>query len=543
MRDDVRRLFSQLSLFSIPISCVNIEIHQQIGVEYLVLIQLLLVFSDIENKGELVESISESIKNASRPLCLNIAVHESFKECVNEESLTHLPRVRSFVYYSDEKNFLNLLLSEVKATHFLHLKGPYFFLPKWDLILYFRYKKIVKKRALLTGVIFGPHSHAKAQAFLPGVDVFNSADTFSIIAGLPLVHSERPVRTLIINPALIFGSVDFLSQVNAALDTLSIEAYIAEYEVYAIDRIPFWPVAWLSASQQRPNLSQNNNNTLQRFERMTGLTKHEGKIDCSPLLGLFFQAKDYGQIASKYQFKNVIKEMKKWKQKTYKKNKNSILWVSGYIDFQRENEMETLSMLRFHFLALLENLSMLIFTGGSQERYIRSNHPNTQNYPTYLLNDQKNSNISKKQFFTQHKFELLLTACKRQTEFTHYLWGDLDLLHYPIKSDVQLNFEHLMDEKIHLAIVDDVMDLSFVVVPKDMIKRLNEAIDYEIYNFKVLMRQYSEIEAFKDIYNKNPEWFTLHKMIQPKMLGLTIFPRTWLSQADQSILYYYNYEN
>jgi len=536
--------------------------------------RLLLILSPPLDADEAQRTIRRAMENASRPLGLRFAVPDQL-----QDALSALPETCPFLFYRAAVGLEALLPLLTDETHFLLLSGEHAFSPRWDASL-LRTFHALGKRALLTGsmrpwdanpavsvedaptqripklgsdlsalrkslaqrgaqaVQSIPHPsvrfHAKpvsgSEAFLPAFKESLDDGAVAIGRGLPLICAKGPVKTLLIDPALLMGETSFLKECELRPETLSLAAYVAGYAIFALHEPWLWPVRELPVRKLiRPDANVLPGTTVSRFEQLLGF--HYGQLHSvgKAAMGLFGPEDTYAQqMPAALRIKQALRLARlSWKET------HMPLLVSAFIDLPAPRNSPAFYTLRFGFLRRIASLPLLLYTGGSQERALRSVFPNTQSYPDHGLLPlsllQEGMNPS--QHFTRSKPLLMLRSAKKRVEFTHVAWVDMDTLAHPVCTDAVPDLHSLMDDRIHLATVDGIPDASFLVIPVKYLPSIARQtlsitqLDAELH------RDFSEEMLWQRLFHKKPDWFAIHPMPRRRLLFLSLFDRELLSAS------------
>ena len=349
------------------------------------------------------------------------------------------PHAADAVFYEGDEPFKAALPLLSDETHFLHLTGPHGFSPKWDARL-LALEHGCPRAALLTASVSPPVEGIPAPAADPDADTRVCAkappaprppvppeaclpalaDRFEdgaaeIVRGLPLVCAAGPVRTLVADPALVFGPVRFLREADLALDTLSIAAYVAGYAVFALPGAPLWPLRepprrWL----RRPVPDALPGTTLSRFEQLAGFRYDQRRAGVRTTWGLFGVENTYPQrLPYSLRLAQRTRAARMRLSERYMP-----LLVTAFIDLPRPRRPVAAYILRFGFLKAVESLPLLLYTGGAQERLLRAGFPNTQSYPdnAVLPRALLNLGMSRADHFLRSKPLLLRRAASRRPD-------------------------------------------------------------------------------------------------------------------------------
>ena len=515
---------------------------------------MLVILSSLPDVSEAAQTAQRALAAAARPTGLRFAVPEACREGFDQEDA---------LFYSGEEPLEAMLPLLTDETHFLHLMGAHGFAPKWDARLYDALRH-VSGPALLSASVSPPveavpapvadadadtrvydraargtaplpRPAVEAEACLPALADRFEDNAVQIVRGLPLVCAAAPVRTLVADPALLFGPVDFLRKAEPALATLSIAAYVAGFSVHALPDAPLWPLAkpprrWL----RRPVPDALPGTTLNRFEQLAGFRYDRQRAGVRTTWGLVGAEDVYPQrLPRGLRLAQHARATRMRLSERYMP-----LLVTAFVDLPSPRRPVAAYILRFGFLKAVESLPLLLYTGGAQERLLRAGFPNTQSYPdnAVLPRSLMGMGMSPTDHFRRSKPLLMLRAASRRPEFTHAAWIDMDILPHPICREAVPSFGRLMDDRIHLATVDGVPDPSFVVAPVELLGRLCSRTKAVTQLDAELKRGWSEEVLWTRLIDEAPDLFALHPMPRRRLLFLTVFDPQLLGARLRALL-------
>lgn len=528
--------------------------------------RMLVLLSRMENGDAAAQTVLRALHAAARPYGMRFLVSSAFREAFSPHQ-TQIDALRAnAVLFSDAAGSPGDALPHLTdETHFLFLMGAHDFAPRWDAALWDALRAVPERDALLTACVRPPTGESRtsceplrrsaptsrapfsddrptrvmpklgetasppfvpAEAYLPALSPPVAENTFRLCYGLPLVCAAQPVRTLLIDPALLLGSVDFLKSARLTCDTLSIAAYMAGIPVYALPQPALWPLH--EASSRVLTLpAAMAGSSLGRFEQLVGLRREVGRTAVKTAWGLFGVEDAYKQ-----RMPRSIAAVQRLRATRMRLRENQApLLITAFIDLPTPQPADPY-VLRFGFLKEIRSLPLLLYTGGRQERALRASFPNTLSYPdnNLLPKSLLFGGMTAEQHFRRSKPLLLLRSALRHPELTHVAWVDADVLPHPVCPDAAPDFSALMDDRIHIATIDGVPDASFVIVPTEHAALLAKETKSLTLLDAELKRSLDEPPLWQRLIQKFPDLFTLHPMPGRRLLFLTAFHPQLLGQ-------------
>lgn len=483
--------------------------------------RLLVVISALPDADAALDAVLTALSAAKRPCGLRFALPARFQDAL--ESALHATGalgVGDLKYYDEAQGLAALRPLLTDETHFLHLRGAYGFADGWDALLHRRFARLRAPRALLTAMIQG--EGGVAQAYLPAVAGFAGEGAVRLGAGIAVVSSAMPVKTLLVNPACLFARVTFLHAPSTALETLSVIAYALELPAYALDCAPFWP---LSHKQRAPVLVSPGPEVLPptviaRFEQLAGISFAQQTATVRASHGLFQVEDGYPQrLAWRLWLPHQISAL------LHRPDPPQPLVVTAFIDQPEALKPPQSYLIRFAYLMALKHLPLTLYAGGAMERQLRSRFPNTLAYPdnSLLPRSLLSEGMTPMQLMRRSKLLLLQRTLRAYPSFSHVMWLDIDALPHPICPQAMPSFAHLMDDRVHIAWVDGEPDASAIIVPKEKLLLLVREVQAATQFTAAAHGSFAERELLRHLVAKYPDVFTLHPLPKRELLFLTCF--------------------
>ena len=496
------------------------------------LARTLVILSSLEDAGAARRTVMAAYNQAQSPAGLRFALPEAFRAALMEETEENEEMPFSALrFYADGDGLENL--SQCEESFFLALQTEYDFSAMWDREIQSRFNK-VEYHALLTGCMGPASEQLEPQAYLPAFGM-QEGDRVPIIRGLPLVCSAEPVRTMVADPALLFGRPQIFEKMDHNRDVISLAAHIANVPVYALDRPVLWPVKALPRRWfLRPTGDLLRYPSVQRFEQLAGFRNEPGALSLRYSWGLYNASETYAQkLPAALAVQGHIRS---FLQKVDRPQVPHL--ISAFVDLPKPSKPLEVYMLRFTYLNALKNLPLTLYTGGRCERYLRGLCPNARSYPerTVLPRHYLQQKMAPKDHLGRSKWLLMRKTAAENPSFTHVAWINMDMLHYPICPDVLPDFSPLMDDRIHLAVVNGKPDPSFIVAPSHRLGLISRECE-SMSQFDVEVgRSTTEEALIQRLYDRYSDLFTLHPMPKKHLLFHWVLDKRLLDARYKALL-------
>lgn len=494
------------------------------------LTRILVALMNMPNEGAALRTVAWAWKRAGSPNGLRFALSRRLEKPVLE-SLPEMGMESSiFSFYGERGGLANVAENMGDATHFLSLSGEYDFAPQWDYQLMNRYGKIPSKAPLMTAMIGDDGGKTEPQAYLPALSEEFGINGVRLQKGLPLVCSQAPVPTIVVNPSFLMGKKEVLHTMDLRPATLSFAAYVAAVPVYALDCAPLWPVGvQLPVYLERPVQDVLPGTTIARFEQLAGFHYEQKRAGLRTNWGLFTTENTYPQ---------KMPPRKLQIGKLFKSEIEQPVLVTAFVDLPNARKPALYYVLRFGFLHQLQNLPLYLYTGGSVERQLRSMCNNARSYPENNLLPTVfcKQGMSKKDWFSRNKLLLMERIARQHPEMSHVAWVDMDTLRHPVCPDAKPDFSAFMDRHIHIATVHGVPDDSFIIAPAWVLRKLAaEITDRTLLDIE-LEHNLSHESLLLYLMDKYHDLIQPHPMPAKKLLFATGFDPALLDQRYRLLL-------
>jgi len=496
---------------------------------------ILVMLNGQPDAASVRRTILAAYDQAASPVGLRFAMPNAFEEALTSEdgANAELPK-DSLLFYEDtgKLDILPALTSE--ENYFLSLLGEYDFAALWDRELLGSFGK-VEYNALLTGSMGAASEGLEPQAYLPAFTKRMDNNRVQIERGLPLVSSAAPVHTMVADPGLIFGRVSILRKMELNWETLSLAAHVSNIPVYVLDKPVLWPVKELPVRWlQRPTPDMMKVPNVARFERLAGLSREPGALTLRYEWGLYNAGETYPQkLPASMAIKGRIRSLFASREEPDMPH-----LISAFVDLPDPPKPWDVYMLRFIYLNALKNLPLTLYTGGKCERYLRGLCTNARSYPerAVLPRDYLKRKMTEKDHLGRSKWLLMRKTAIENPSYSHVAWINMDMLHYPICPDVLPDFSPLMDDRIHLALVGDQPDASFIVAPVHRLGLIGREVE-SMSQFDVEVgRSLTESALIQRLYDRYSDLFALHPMPKKHLLFHWVLDRRLLDARHRALL-------
>ncbi len=496
---------------------------------------ILVVLNGQPDAASARRTIQAAYDQALSPAGLRFALPDVFQNALTAEADENheLPK-DALLFYEDTGKLDVLPRLATEETFFLSLLGEYDFGALWDKEILSRFAKL-EYDALLTGTMGAAEEGVEPQAYLPAFTQQMENGRVRIDRGLPLVSSAAPVRTMVVDPGLLFGRVSLLTKMELDWETLSLAAHVVDIPVYALDRPALWPmralpVRWI----ERPSPEMLKIPTVARFEQLSGFHCQPGALSIRFEWGLYNATETYAQkLPAAMALKTGLRSF--FRNRELPETPH---FISAFIDLPDRPKPDDVYMLRFTYLNAMKNLPLTLYTGGRCERYLRGLCTNARSYPErgVLPRSYLERKMTEKDHFGRSKWLLMRKTAVENPSYTHVAWVNMDMLHYPICPDAMPDFSPLMDDRIHLAVVNGKPDASLIVAPVHRLGLIGREVE-SMSQFDVEVgRSLTEEALILRLYHSYSDLFALHPMPKRHLLFHWVLDRRLVDARHRALL-------
>ena len=166
----------------------------------------------------------------------------------------------------------------------------------------------------------------------------------------------------------------------------------------------------------------------------------------------------------------------------------------------------------FKYLTAIRNLALLCYADSETIRKISPIHPNVLEYKRYYsLQTESVVGPDETLNFIKLSKPFMLSATREKfLTHSHYVWMDFGCLRYPVYEHAWLDWENVCTDRIVLAMVGGVPDLSMLVVPERLIRPLCKEIADRCARETGRLPQ--ETTLWMLLIHDKPEWFDLRPL-------------------------------
>ena len=381
------------------------------------------------------------------------------------------------------------------------------FSPNWDreLLRALRWcQKAVSQRSVLTGYL--PRQIDPIDAVYPvAAERIDRRDQLHFRRGTPLRYAVHPVPSAFLHPAFCFAPAAFFRAVARRGGPTFLAAYAERWDIYTLHR----PVIHMLADSDVPLVS------LRGLEEHPGLDRFEARTGVHVAQRRLSPRAECGIITTDMSFESRV-PMATRVQEALRDLDNRVtkidpLCVTAWLTLP-DVKLDEQRMIRFRRMCAMKNVQLVCYADTASAGKIALSFPQVQEYRRYYGLDVPSAAAREdlRNYIKLCKPFLLARAAQNSLRFSHYLWVDFDLLHYPAYERAALDWETICRDRVMMAVVDGRPDTSMIAVPQRLLEDVCGAFTQLIGEDLQKHLPLPEEKAFwVRLMHLHPDWFEL----------------------------------
>ena len=382
--------------------------------------------------------------------------------------------------------------------------------------------------SVLTGYL--PRPQDPVDAVCPvAAQAFDEEGRLCFHKGMPLRYAASPVRSAFLHPDFCFAPSAFFRDWSEEPGPRFLAAFRRKWEVYTLHK----PVLHMMGEAFVPPCGvRSEDGPFSRFE-----TRFSLKFATRQLSAMARQGVCAADRACPMHVPYAVRAQEAVRDLLSRRSKLAPLCVTAWVP-QQEQPAYMLEeyMCWFRHLSRLKALPLLCFAEGAMAKRVSLMHPNMLDYKArYGLQARGSSRWrGTKTYARLSKAFLLAQAREKFLHHTHYIWMDFSYQRYPIYERAAFEWGNICQDKITLATVEGMPDLSMIAVPDERVLTLCRELT-------ALCEQYlqdeerlpEEEEIWLRMMVEHPDWFCTVEMPGRREL----FTMTMMSREEEAHAY------
>ncbi|MBR6027519.1 MAG: hypothetical protein IKP40_00405 [Clostridia bacterium] len=388
------------------------------------------------------------------------------------------------------------------------------FTPRWDLRLNQELEACGAGDCALTG--FLPAATDAVDAVCPVAAAgFDEQGRLLLGRGTPLRYAKRSERSAFLHPEFCFAPAAFFRAAAEAGPPYFLAAFRRRWRLYTLRepilrRVEDRPLPPCDPPPEGPALG--------RFERFFGLSFAERTLSDRAMVGLWT-----ADLTARTSVPLRVRLRERLRTLDNAVSRLDPLCVTACYAAPEAGDA---ALARFRYLSGIRQLQLLCYADRQAALRLKPVHPYIAELragvglpspvPVSRQNAGRWARLSKA-FLLQH-------ARSKDMSRTHYVWIDYDYLGYPVYRNAALDWETVCCERVTLALVDGVPDLSMFTVPQELLPLLTREISGRCEEAAAQgLGLPGERALWQGLMAEYPEWFNLIPLPTPKeLLSLTL---------------------
>ena len=384
------------------------------------------------------------------------------------------------------------------------------FAPRWDADLLRDLKRCQSgraSRAVLTGYL--PRSQDPVDAVCPvAADAFDANGMLLFHRGTPLRYARSAQPAAFVHPDFCFGPAAFFREPTEEQEPYFLRAFRNHWSVYTACK-PRIRLLWddLIPPCDIRGCEEGRRETVRPFEQRFGLRFAKRQLSPMARQGIFNEDMTYPMRVPL-----TVKTQEIFRGLTSRADCTPLCVTACLtLPYPSPNlPEEYLSW--FKRLIAIRNLALLCYADSETIRKISPIHPNVLEYKRrYSLQTESVVGPDEALNYIKLSKPFLLGATREKfLTHSHYVWMDFGCLRYPVYEHAWLDWESICTDRIVLATVGGVPDLSMLVVPERLVRPLCKEIADRCARETGRLPQ--ETTLWKLLIHDKPEWFDLRPL-------------------------------
>ena len=380
----------------------------------------------------------------------------------------------------------------------------------WDAALICDLRRCQRGRthkAVLTGYL--PRSQDPVDAVCPvAADTFDAKGLLLFHRGTPLRYARSAQPAAFIHPDFCFGPAAFFRESEEADEPIFLRAFRQHWNLYTPVK-PRIRLLWDDAVPPCDTrcCEEGRKETVRPFEQRFGIRFAKRQLSPMTRQGVFTEDMTYPMRVPL-----AVKTQEIFRSLTSRADCTPLCVTASLTLPHAPPNLPEEYLSWFKHLTALRNLALLCYADSETIRRIAPLHPNVLEYKRrYSLQTESVVGPDEALNYIKLSKPFLLNATREKfLTHSHYVWMDFGCLRYPVYEHAWLDWESICTDRIVLATVGGVPDLSMLVVPERLVRPLCKEIADRCARETGRLPQ--ETTLWKLLIHDKPEWFDLRPL-------------------------------
>lgn len=361
------------------------------------------------------------------------------------------------------------------------------------------------------------------------VDSIDEQGMLRFHRGTPLRYVQEPQRSAMIHPDFCFAPAALFRELEHSSGPVFLRAHRLDWKVYTLHR-PLIRLAWETPVLpcHVMELEHGGDRKLRQFEQLWGIHLASGQLSARLRRGVFAQDRKLPvRIPLSVRLREHLRAA--WRGRLRVKPQ----CVTASVTLSASPHLPEEYLDWFGHLQALRRMKLLCYANGEHLRRLTKTHTVVREYrrryglPVQAAGEERTLNLLK-----LSKPFLLRTTREKQLTDSHYVWIDFGCLRYPMYRHTMLDWDVLCSDRIVLAAVNGVPDLSMFVVPERLVMPLCDEIarrcEVALQSTGALPE---ETTVWVRLIDERPEWFHVYALSGVRQL-ITLLTREGRNYAE-----------